>query len=185
MKKGLSVLLILLMGAFLVACDTTDTAQDAAAAQQVQPNLAGFERSNADSVTDAITRIGAGATLTTGNAPGAAAIARMEQVLQCFQDVGAVDASIYVQQNVTDVVPDAGLSIVLNQTRMNRNLINCLTTTGGDDGIDAQAVNIQPCAQSGNFTYQEEDFAYAYIGVGNTICTEFDAHFAQYNPTIN
>jgi predicted small secreted protein len=183
MKRALSLLLILLVAMVLSACDTTDTAQDASAAQQVQPNLAGFERSNADSITDAISRIGAGATLTTGNAPGAAAIARMEQVLQCFQDVGAVDASIYVQQEVTNMIPDAGLSIVLNQTRMNRNMIACLTNPDG--GFSAQSLQIQPCAQSGNFTYQEEDFAYAYIGVGDTICTGFNAHFAQYNPEIN
>jgi hypothetical protein len=183
MKRASSLLLILLVAMILAACDTLDTAQDESAAQQFQPNLAGFERSNADSVTDAIARIGAGTSLATGNAPGAAALARMEQVLQCFQDVGAIDVSVYTQQDSTEMIPNTGVSMVLNQTRMNRNLINCLANPDG--AFSAQALDIQPCAQSGNFTYQEENFAYAYIGVGNTICTEFSSHFAQYNPEVN
>lgn len=185
MKRSFLLVLVLVVGSLLSACDTLDTSSDASAAQQLQPTISGFERSSADSIVDAITRVGAGAALTSGaGAPASAAIARAETVLQCFQDVGAVDASIYVQQNVTDIVPNAGASVVINNTRVNRNLIQCLTTGTNTDGpVGGQSVSIVPCASSGQFTYNNEEFAYLFVGVGDQICNAFNAHFNTFNPT--
>lgn len=185
MKRSLWLVLVLIVGSLLSACETLDSDTDAAAAQQLQPTISGFQRSSADSIVDAITRVGAGAALTSGaGAPASAAIARAESVLQCFQDVGAVDASIYVQENVTDIIPNAGASVVINNTRVNRNLVQCLTTGSGRDGVaGAQSVSIVPCANSGQFTYNNEEFAYLFVGVGDQICNSFNAHFSTFNPT--
>lgn len=179
MYKTLKTLGLFVLMLALAACgDTGDTRSDPEAAQQLQPNITGYTRSNADSLVDAITAAGAGASLTTGNVPAAAAIAKAEAVVQCLQDRGAVDASVYVETSPANIVPEAGVSVIINQTRVNQNLLSCLTL-GQTEGITAQGVTIEPCTSSGNFTYKGDNFTYVYIGVGDNLCGFFAQHFAS------
>jgi uncharacterized lipoprotein YajG len=174
--KLIALLIILLM---LAACGTTgDTRNDAEAAQQLQPNITGYTKSNADSLIDALTAAGAGASLTSGNVPAAAAITKAEAVVQCLQDRGAADASMYIETSPASIIPEAGVSIVINQTRVNQNLLSCLTT-GQTEEITAQALTIEPCTANGNFKYKGDDFTYIYVGVGNNLCGFFAQHFAS------
>jgi hypothetical protein len=172
-------MLALGLSVMLAACTPTgDTSNDAASAQNLQPNISGYNITNSNSITDALTTAGAGAALASGNAPVAAAIAKAEAVLQCMQDTGAIDARVYVEAAQTGVIPETGASVVINSTRVNRNLFNCLTTgRTTDPGITAQAVEIVPCTGSGEFTYQGEKFTYLYIGVGDRLCGFFNQHF--------
>jgi hypothetical protein len=169
----------LVIGIALVsaACQPTNqTRNDAAAAQQLQPNITGYTVTNADSIVDTLTTAGAGAALANGAAPVAAAIAKAEAIMQCMQGVGAVDARIYVESNPQGVIPESGASIVLNQTRFNQNLLSCLTT-GQTTSFAAQAVTLEPCTGTGTFTYQNENFTYLYVGVGDNLCGYFANHF--------
>ncbi|MCU0513693.1 MAG: hypothetical protein MUE40_14130 [Anaerolineae bacterium] len=162
----------------LAACTPTgDTRNDGAAAQQLQPNVTGYTVSNADSLTDALTTAGAGAALTGGNVPAAAAISRAEAVLQCMQDAGAADARIYVETRPAGIIPETGASVVINTTRVNRNLLSCLLSGPQAQNFSAQAVQIVPCTGSGNFRYQGEEFTYLYVGVGDRLCGFFNQHF--------
>lgn len=171
--------LILITALVLTACGrSADSRTDPAAVQNLQPNINGYTVTTADNLVDALTAAGAGAALSQGNAPAAAAIAKAESVLQCMQDKGAVDARIYVEASVTGVIPETGASVVINTTRVNRNLLECLTTGGGGDGgVTAQAVEIIPCTGSGSFRYKGEDFTYLYVGVGDKLCGFFNQHF--------
>ncbi len=179
MKLTLQQIILLVVILALAACGTTgDTRNDAEAAQQLQPSITGYTRSNADSLVDAITAAGAGASLTSGNVPAAAAIAKAEAVVQCLQDRGAADASMYVETSPASIIPEAGVSIVINQTRVNQNLLSCLTTSQTDE-ITAQALTIEPCTGNGNFKFKGDDFTYMYIGVGNNLCGFFAQHFAS------
>ena len=178
MRKLSLLILLLTMALVVAACNSTgDSQDDAASAQNVQPNLPGYTVTTSDSLEDAITAAAGAGALTTGNVPLAAGIARAEVVLQCMKDAGAVDARAYVQNNPSGVVPEGGVSIVLNTTRFNRNLLGCLTTTGGE--ISAQAVTIEPCTGSGDFTYSGESFNYVYVGVGDDVCGKFNQHFTN------
>jgi hypothetical protein len=133
---------------------------------------------NSNSITDALTTAGAGAALAGGNAPVAAAIAKAENVVQCMQEKGAADARIYVEAAQTGVIPETGASVVINTTRVNRNLLECLTTGNqGEQPLTAQAVEIVPCTGTGAFTYQGENFTYLYVGVGDKLCGFFNQHF--------
>src|SRR5688572_3308380 len=122
-------MLALGLSLLLAACTPTgDTSNDAASAQNLQPNISGYNITNSNSIVDALTTAGAGAALTSGNVPAAAVIARAEAVLQCMQNTGAIDARIYVESSPTGVIPESGASVVINSTRVNRNLFACLTT---------------------------------------------------------
>ena len=179
MRKTLLIsLMITLLAVLISACQPTgDTQADTASAQNLQPNIVGYTTSNADSLVSAITTAGAGAALTTGNAPLAAAIARADTVIACLRSAGAVDARTYLQNAATNIIPEAGVSIIINQTRVNRNLLACLTTTGDSGLFSQQAVTIEPCTGSGNFRFQNEEFTYIYVGVGSGICGFFSQHF--------
>ncbi|MGB1286823.1 MAG: hypothetical protein ACPG7F_09845, partial [Aggregatilineales bacterium] len=178
MRKFSMIALLTVMALVLVACgDTGDSASDANSAQNLQPNLPEYTVTTSDSLEDAITAAAGAAALGSGNVPLAAGIARAEVVVQCLKDAGVADARAYVQKSPTNIVPESGVSFVLNQSRLTTNLVNCLTTTGGD--ISAQAVVIEPCPGSGEFTRNEEEFIYMYIGVGTDICGKFQQHFTN------
>lgn len=175
--KRFSLLALAATALLLAGCagNTTQTDGDAVAAQQLMPNIAGYTVSNVDSIVDALTTAGAGASLATGNLPVAGAIARAEATVQCLQDRGAVGGQTYVQQVPTDLVPEAGVVVIINNDRLSENLLGCLLS--GPQGITAQRVQIEPCAQAGTFTYQSNNYSYVYVGVGNELCGYFSQHF--------
>lgn len=161
------------------ACSNNNqTSNDPVAAQQLLPNIAGYTATDANSLVSALTTAGAGAMLAQGNLPVAAAIARGETILQCLQGKGAAGGKTYVQQVLSEVIPQAGVAIVINQDRLSENLLGCLLTTG-QEGMRSQAVTIEPCAQSGAFTYQSNSYSYIYVGIGDELCGYFAQHFTS------
>lgn len=176
---------LMLMGLLLAACTlgatgpTGDSASDPQAAQNLLPNLAGYTRTNADSITDAVTSVGGSASLITGNALVAAAIARIDSMIQCYQDVGAVAAQVYTQGDITSVVsgevPKVGAVAVVNQDRLSRNFLNC--TIGSAESLSAQGAEIQPCGGSGSKQVGGETIHYVYAGTAPEFCQAVQAHF--------
>lgn len=160
----------------LAACaNNNQSSADAVAAQQLLPTIAGYNTSDVDSIVDALTAAGSGAMLAQGNLPAAGAIARAEAVVQCLQDRGAVGGRTYVQQTLSEVIPQAGVAVVINQNRLNENFLGCLLT--GPGNFSAQAVTIEPCANAGTFTYQNNTYSFVYVGVGSDLCGYFSQHF--------
>ncbi|MCB9460898.1 MAG: hypothetical protein H6670_14695 [Anaerolineaceae bacterium] len=175
MRKFVTIPVLVLMLIVASACQTIGTANDATSAQRFLPNIVGYTATDADSLVDAITTAGAGAALTSGNIPAIAAIQRADAMIQCLQETGSIAGKVYTQDQWTDIVPEAGVSIVVNRTRVNQNVIACLSSTGG--GLTTQSVRVEPCARTGDFTVNGEDFTYIYVGVGNNICGLFQLHF--------
>lgn len=181
MRKSLLVVLMIVVALILVACETADTSTQATSAQSLQPNITGFRIEEGDNVVQSFANVVAGATAVTGNVPLAATIERVNATIACLGDVGAVSAQVYVQEQNVQLVPQAGMSFVVNKTRVERNILGCVA----DTQFSAQAVlDIEPCAQTGTFTYQNEEFYYAYIGAGTELCSGFSQHFNTYSPTI-
>ena len=162
----------------IVACQATDnTAQDANSAQRLLPNLASYTAVDVDMAIDgAFTAVG-GAALASGQLPITAAIAKAEQLVQCFQDRGALAAKFYTENTQTDIIPKVGAVLIINQTRVNEELMNCLLG-GQNRSFSAQSV-VEPCANSGNFTYQGDSITYVYIGSQPEVCALFDQHFTS------
>ena len=181
MRKSILVLMMIVVALVLVACDTTDTDTQSTSAQSLQPNLTGFSVEPGDDVVQQFTNIVAGASVATGNVPLAATLERVSATVDCLGDVGAVSANVYVQQENVQIIPQAGLSLVVNKTRVERNILGCVAA----QQFSAQAVlELEPCAETGSFTYQEEEFYYAYIGAGTELCNGLSQHFSNYSPTV-
>ncbi len=176
------IILMLALAAIVTGCQvvptTGDTASDAAAAQRFVPqSLPGYVVTDATSVADALTKVGASGALVSGNAPLAAAVAKIDDMIRCYQGVGAVAARVYTEANIISVVsgqvPKIGAIAVVNTTRLQRNLLQCVLNTGPS----AQAAGVQPCGSSGSFTVNGENLEYVFAATDPQLCTVFQSQF--------
>lgn len=185
-----SILALLMVGVLAIAsCSvvggtnlvptTGDTASDLSAAQRYVPDLPGYISTNASNITDAITAVGGGASLLTGNPVGTALIGQINGMIQCYQNVGAVAAKVYVEASVSNLVqgqiPSAGALAVLNQERIVDNFLPC--ALGSAQGLSAQADQPQPCFGSGSFVVDNETLYYLYAATDQNLCTTFQSLF--------
>lgn len=176
------VLLMTFLLAALVGCQvvgtTGDTANDPEAAQQfVPPNIAGYNSTDATSVTDALTKAGAAGSLLTGNLPMAGAIAKLDTMIACYRNVGAVAARVYTDVNITanPTAPKVGVLAVINTTRLQNNLMACVLNT---NPFSAQSAGgIEPCGGSGDKIVNGETLNYVYAATTPELCATFQAQF--------
>lgn len=176
------LVLLLVMALLVAACQPTgDTAADPEAAQNLLPQLPEFETSDADSIIDALTTAGVGASVTTGNAPAAVLVQQVEAVTQCLQDVGAVAANVYVDNSVSvdNPLPRAGVIAVVNTSRVEQNLLQCAMSTGNLPGVNAQGVQLSPCADNGTFTYEGDDIVWLVAATDTFVCEAAALHFRR------
>lgn len=175
-------MMVILVVAALTGCGlvpaTGDKNTDAAAAQQfVPPNIPGYNSTDAANIADALTKVGAAGSLVTGNLLSAGAIAKLDNIIACYQSVGAVSARVYTDVNIAanPNAPKVGVLAVINTTRIQRNLYSCVLNTGGPS---AQAVNeIQPCGGSGEKVVNGETLNYVYAATTPELCATFQAQF--------
>ncbi len=175
---------IVMLSACSLDTSTDDTSEDAEAAQSFLPQIDGYNISSADSIVDALTTTVGGAALATGNPVLAVLAERADTMIDCYQDVGAADAQIYVQRvSVTEpTIPTAGMLAVVNQSRVVDNFLHCVTRTPLS-GFTTQSVTPEPCYGYGTFTFNEDNISFLYAATDGPLCDSFNAHFAQYNPT--
>ncbi len=184
-KRSMFVLLIVgllsLTGCEL-ATETGHTSSDAPAAQNFFPALPGYNIQTTDNVQDAITAAMGGASLLSGNPIQAALVTQVDRVIDCYREVGAVDARVYVEQigNLETVrVPIAGVLAVINQDRVRENFLQCVTSTPLD-GFRAQSAQPEPCYGSGTFRFGDDTISYLFAATDQPLCQSFEAHFAQF-----
>ncbi|MBZ0303762.1 MAG: hypothetical protein K8J31_28740 [Anaerolineae bacterium] len=184
MKKYIPALMVMLLS--LMGCSFTlstgptgDTASQTTSAQSFLPEIAGYTRTNADSIGDAITSVGGGASLISGNPALAAAIAKIDDMIQCYQNTGSVAANIYTESNLSSVlqgqIPSIGALAVVNEDRLSRNFLNCALS--GSSAFSAQGVSIEPCFGSGTFTKGNEKLDYVYAATAPGLCQSFQSYF--------
>jgi hypothetical protein len=157
---------------------TGDTSSDPSAAQQFLPNISGYNRTNAESLTSAITNVSGGAALLSGNPALAALISRLDTTMQCYQKVGAVAASVYTQVDIGQVIsgqiPKAGVVAVINQDRLKNNFLNCVI---GGGALSAQSAGVEPCGGSGSKQISNATITYLYGGTDPSFCTSVQQYF--------
>ena len=159
------------------ACsDTGNSANDALSAQRMLPNLAAYTATNVDTTMDGAFAAVGGAALVGGQVGITAAIAKVEQVLQCFQDRGAIAARFYSQTQPEGNIPHIGAALVINQSRINQEMINC-ALGGQEEAISAQAIDIEPCASAGTFEFEGDRISYVYVGSHPDVCALYQLHF--------
>ncbi|MEL6402951.1 MAG: hypothetical protein AAFR81_01195 [Chloroflexota bacterium] len=178
MRKTLLLLIVLVAGV-LVACEPTgDDATDDLSAQNLQPALTGYQTTDLDVATDALFTAAGGAATVSGNVPLVAAIQRGDALLGCLQDTGSVSGLMYLQEN-PGIIPEVGASLVVNKTRVQRNLFDCIT----DTGFEAQTIT-ELCSAYGEFSQDGEDFWFAYVGAGSGLCVGFETYYNNLGATF-
>jgi hypothetical protein len=175
-----AALLVMLGCSFTLGTGPTgDTANQSTSAQSFLPDIAGFNRTNADSITSAITSLGGGASLISGNPALAVGIAKIDDMIQCYQRAGAVAANIYTENNIGQLlqgqIPSVGALAVVNQDRLSRNFLNC--ALGGADTFSAQDATIEPCFGSGTFMREGETITYIYAATAPGLCQSFQNYY--------
>ncbi len=160
---------------------SADKASDAASAQSALPNLSnyGYIMTNTQNLTDALTAVGAGAQVISGNPATAAMIAKIGDMVNCYQSVGAIAAGIYTDANISQLatgsIPKVGALGIVNTDRVARDLLPCALNTGAQRGFAAQDAQVQPCSSSGSFTRQGEHLSYIYAATDPQLCALFQA----------
>ena len=157
--KNFALLSLLLI--FAVSCsDTGNRPTDATSAQRLLPNLANYSATDVDTTIDGAFAAFGGASLLSGQVAITAVFAKAEQILQCFQDRGALAAKFYRQLDSTVTAPKIGGALVINQSRINQEVLNCIL--GGQEGnANAQTIALEPC----------------YVGSHPDVCEVFQLHF--------
>lgn len=169
-------------GGSISAPTTGDSDTDASSASRFLPELGGYITvADAGNISDALTVVGAPASLLTGNVVAAAAFAQVDGMIDCYQNVGALAAKVYVQADINAVVegtvPRVGAMAVINQDRIVNNFLPCALGSQGDSGLRGESVQeqIQPCANSGTFTVDSETLWYAYVATNPELCRQFQS----------
>ncbi len=172
-----AVALLVLVLPLLAACsDTGNEAGDAKSAQLLLPNLAGFSVSDVDTTIDGAFAAVGGAALMGGQIGITAAIAKAEQIIQCFQDRGAIAARFYQDSDSSLTAPRVGAALVINQSRISQEMINC-ALGGQEDAASAQSFSIEPCASAGTLSYEGDTVSYVYAASHPDVCAIFQLHF--------
>ncbi|MDD9955670.1 MAG: hypothetical protein OXP68_05570 [Anaerolineaceae bacterium] len=175
----LTAILILLAACSDLMPTGTDSADQATSAQMFIPALEGYVRSDASSITDAITTLGGSVSLLSGNPGLTAAIAVIDGLIQCYENVGAIAAAIYTQPVLDSLAQGQGLSVgalaVINQERLARNFLACALPE--TDLFSAQADTMEPCSGSGTLLIANERIHYLYAATDPLLCLAFQNHF--------
>ncbi|PJF22912.1 MAG: hypothetical protein CUN56_03595 [Phototrophicales bacterium] len=185
MFKRISLVLLMLI---MAGCQATgDSKDDAAAAQSFFPDLAGYTVSNTDNIQDAITTTLTGAGISTGNLLATGVILQVDNFIDCYREVGAFDARIYVEDPSADMIqeglrpPRAGVLVIINQDRAIENLLPCLTQPPSvSDAFSAQAAQPQPCFGNGEFQFEGDTIRYIYAATDRPLCAAWESHFMTY-----
>lgn len=158
---------------------TGQTSRDQQAAQSFMPTLAGYSSVAANDIQAALSTILQTGSLATGNLPATLLINRLDAFINCYREVGAVDARVY-STNTLDVIPPiVGALAIVNQDRVGDNFLACAVNPAGQGGL-AGAQAAQPCFGSGSFTANNDTILYIYAASDQQLCDRFNAHFAQY-----
>jgi hypothetical protein len=173
--------LIVTCALWMTACSFTatgDTANDTAAAQRFLPTVTGYTASEATSISSALSTIGGGASALTGNAALTVAIARIDGLITCYQNVGAVSARVYTPTTydiTSGDIPGVGAAAVINEDRLRDNFLACVAGNDGPQSFSAQAV--EPCFGSGTFEAEGDTFHFVYAATAPDLCTTFEQNF--------
>lgn len=145
-------------------------------AEEMLPDLSGYDMVEGETLTNHISKLSGGAALLAGQPELALAVSAVDQVVSCYQEVGAVKARAYSNQN--DPL-SAGIVAIGDRNELldPKNLFKCVAPVipdGGETPIDQ--ATIEPCKAS--YTVEREDgsvFYIIYAGTTEEICQTFCA----------
>jgi|GEM_PF-901672 len=179
--RKFATLVLLLVVAVTAACSavpaTGDTATQYLSAQSQMPAAPrGYTQVNAESIQGALSAAATATSLSTANLLGAGLVNRVDALVSCYRDVGAIDVKAYY----SILEAGGGVAIVINNNRVANNLVQCIAQAAG--GMSPQDAAFPPCVIGGSFSATEGEitnaFSFIYIGSTPNLCNSFQAHFA-------
>ena len=141
-------------------------------AEELLPDLPGYNTVEGETLTDYISKLGGGAALLAGQPELALAVAAVDQVIGCYQEVGAVKARVYSNQ---EAPLSAGIVAIGDRNKLldPKNLFKCVAPVipDGEPPLD----RIEPCTASYTPERDGNAFYVIYAGTTEEICRAFCA----------
>ena len=117
---------------------------------------------------------GEGAALLTGQPQMAALIAGADEIISCYQELGAVQARVY--SNKESPLSSGAVAIADRNALLDpRNLFTCVNPLGAADSSSAQSFDIKPCSATYTLSKDDNEFYIIYVGTTEEICHAFCA----------
>jgi hypothetical protein len=140
-------------------------------AEDLLPDLQGYNTVEGERLTDYIGKLSGGASLLAGQPELALAIAAVDQVIGCYQDVGAVRARGYSNQ---EAPLSAGIVAVGDRNELldPENLFKCVAPAI-PDGSQPDVPPIEMCSASYTLVRDDNEFYIIYAGTTGEICSTF------------
>ena len=160
-----TLLLFITAGCSVLGGDDVATTPPAVA---MMPELPGYNTIEGQTITGYLSTVSGGATLLAGQPELAAAITAIDSIISCYQDIGAVRARVYSDQ---EEPLSAGAVAIADRNALASpaNLFRCVSLPMAAE----EAGGIQPCTAS--YTLERDDNAFYIIYAGTTteICQAF------------
>jgi hypothetical protein len=169
----IAVAVLLVVASVLLGIDRSGPEENPAA--DLLPDLPGYNMVEGDLLTDYIGKLSGGAALLVGQPELAAAIVAVDQVIGCYQDVGAVEARVY---SLEDDPLSAGVVAIGDRNKLldPENLFACVAPAlpaEGDEPIDM--ATIRPCTASYTLARDDNEFYIIYAATTVEVCQSFCA----------
>lgn len=142
-------------------------------ASQYLPNLPGYTALGFQRIQDFIAGLGEIGSTMTGQFGATAAIAVIDRVADCYQNIGAIAASAYTKDALPIV---AGVVAVANRTLLTdpRTFLACVGAAQQPQALDGQGGGgMTPCAAAYTLDIQGSTFDFIYAGTDIEICQQF------------
>jgi hypothetical protein len=138
----------------------------------MMPDLPGYRVIEGETIKDYIATLAEGAAILTGHPEMVLLIEKVDSVIGCYQDVGAVNTRVFSDEALPY---SSGAIAIADQNRLTdpETLFRCV---GGQILASSDAAELAPCAHS--YTLEQKDNAFHIIYVGSTqeICQTFCTH---------
>lgn len=174
MKRTVIILFVLvtITGlALLQGCDNEPDGPPPAA--EMLPTLSGYNQVEGQTITTYVSTMAGGAALLAGQPQLTAAVAVVDHIIGCYQDVGAVRARVYSQVEQ----PLAAGAIAIgdrNEISDPGNLFYCvLPATLDAIPTGPNEIEVQPCTANYTITRDDNEFYIIYAGTTPEVCAAF------------
>lgn len=161
----------LTLAVFLSSCDIFNPSPAEPPAAEMLPVLSGYNVVEGQQLTGYISTLSEGAALLAGQPELVAAIEAIDQVIGCYQEVGAVRARVY--SNEAEPLSAGAVAIADRKALLDPlNLFNCVRPSQLLRGF---AGGIEPCSASYTLEKDDNTFYIIYVGTTLEICQVFCA----------
>jgi len=173
-RFSVQLLCVLALASVLSGCGVQPSAEPPAV--EMLPDLPGYHVVEGEVLTDYISKLSGGAALLAAQPELAAAVLVVDQIVSCYQDIGAAQTRLYSNK---EMPLSAGAVAIADRNALTDplNLFKCVAPVVFDAAeTDASALEIKPCSASYTLSRDGNEFYIVYAGTTEEICQAFCAN---------